>query len=213
MRAKYFFYLTFFILLNVNFGSTQIDKVNPEKFIKEVQAKYSSFNNIVIDFTQEISTITISDKQIIKGKIYIAKPNSYRLELPNQLIICDGEDVYNYRKKLKQVVIARNEKDFFSPQNLLVEIPNFSKIVFDGEENIDNKKTFKFSIFPTRSNPEFKSLKLWIDENKIIWKIQTEDWAGNNYSFLVQSFNFNQELKNDFFKFKIPAGVKVVDLR
>ncbi len=149
----------------------------------------------------------------ISGKLFFQKQNRYRLEVNGSLIICDGETVHNYSRTAKRVVITKYEENFFSPQNLLIDIPNYSKIEFSGEEILNNKKLYKFSLAPIRSNPEFKYMILWVDENKTIWKIQTEDWAGNNYTFTIQKFESNQDLRNDIFKFKIPSGVKVVDLR
>lgn len=210
----YRLFLVFVLVLSiVSSLFSQKKSINPENFIKDVQAKYSSFNNFVIDFFQEVSSSAVEDKQILNGKLHYQKPNRYRLEINNQIIVCDGENVYNYSRKAKRVVITKFEENFFSPQNLLVEIPKYSKIDFIGEEIIENKNLLKFSLSPSRSNPEFKSMFLWIDDNRTIWKIQTEDWAGNIYNFSVQKFLVNQSFKSDFFKFKVPAGVKVIDLR
>lgn len=192
---------------------SQKKSINPEDFIKDVQSKYSSLNNFVIEFSQEVTSSAVEGKQTLKGKLHYQKPNRYRLEINNQLIVCDGDNVYNYSRKARRVVITKYEENFFSPQNLLIEIPNYSKIDLLGEEIINNKNLLKFSLSPARSNPEFKSMILWIDENKTIWKIQTEDWASNIYIFSIQKFLANQSLKSELFKFKVPAGVKVIDLR
>lgn len=202
------------LILGFNTGIySQKTQINPEIFIKEVQAKYSSLNNFNIEFEQIITSTAIEGEQKLTGKLFYQKTNRYRLEINGQLIVCDGQTVHNYSRKAKRVIITKFEENFFSPQNLLVEIPNYSKIEFEGEEQLNNRNLFKFSLSPTRSNPEFKSMKLWIDQNKNIWKIQTEDWAGNTYTFLIKKSLFNQNFKADLFKFKIPAGVKVVDLR
>ncbi|MCX8057434.1 MAG: outer-membrane lipoprotein carrier protein LolA [Ignavibacteria bacterium] len=210
---KKFFYLLLTILIQVISVYSQKEISNPESFIKEVQSKYAELDNIVIDFTQEISSTAVEGKQLLRGKLFYQKQNRYRLEINGQIIVCDGSTVYSFSRKAKRVVITNYEENFYSPQNLLIEIPNYSKIQLLSEEKIKDKKVFKFSLSPSRSNPEFKSMFLWIDQNKNIWKIQTEDWAGNNYTFTVQKFLFNQDLKNELFKFNIPAGVKVVDLR
>lgn len=212
MKRKYFSILIFLFLTSENF-LPQKNQIQPENFIKEVQKQYSELNNFVIDFTQEIYSYVVDGKQELKGKLYYSKPNNYHLEMDEILIVCDGERVYNYSKKAKRVVITSYEENFFSPQNLLVNIPGYSKIEFIGMDKSNNKNFFKFSLIPTHSKPEYKSMTLWIDENRTIWKIQTEDWAGNNYTFTILKFNFNQDLKNDLFRFKIPSGVKVIDLR
>ncbi|MFN4111703.1 MAG: LolA family protein [Ignavibacteria bacterium] len=212
IRARYILFLIVIFLMNENL-SPQKNQINPETFIKEVQKQYTNLNNFVIEFSQEIFSYAIEGKQELKGRLYYLRPNNYRVEINEHQIVCDGEVVYNYSKKARRVVITNFEKNFFSPQNLLVEVPKYSKVEFIGMENLNNKNLYKFSLLPSPSNPEFKSMKLWIDEAKTIWKIQTEDWAGNYYSFVIHKFNPDQDLKSDLFKFKIPSGVKVVDLR
>ncbi len=129
------------------------------------------------------------------------------------MIISDGEIVYNYSKKARRVVITKFEENFFSPENLLTNFPQSTKNEFLGEENLNDQKAYKFQFYPSSSNPEFKSMIIWININKVIQKIQVEDWAGNVYLFATLLFNPNQKLKDDLIKFKIPKGVRVVDLR
>lgn len=193
--------------------SNKTNEINPDKFLNEVQQNYQSFKNFVIDFTREVSTPAFSDKQISRGKLYFLQKNKYRLEINGQITISDGETVYNYSKKAKRVVITKFEENFFSPENLLTNLPQIFKKEFLGEELLNNKKTYKFQFYPAPSNPEFKSMILWITNDKLIQKIQVDDWAGNGYVFTVSNFIQNQKLKDDLVKFNIPKGVKVVDLR
>ncbi len=185
----------------------------PEKFFKEVQTRYDQINNCIIKFEQEIKTPMLEEKQSIKGKLYFAKENKYRIEFQNQIIVCDGVNVYNFTRSTRRVVISNFEENFYSPSNLLVNIVNYSKIEFLGEESRNGKRLYKFNLMPQRKNPEFKTMTLWIDNEKVIQKLETEDWAGNRYTFQVLSFQPNQTLKNELFNFTIPAGAKVVDLR
>lgn len=202
--------LTFYFL-SLNYLCAQLKE--PEKFFKETQEKYNQINNCIIEFTQEVKSPVIDEKQSIKGKLYYAKGNKYRIEFQNQLLVCDGVNVYNFTKPSRKVIISKFEENFYSPSNLLVNIVNFSKIEFFGEEKVNEKRLYKFNLIPKRNDPEFKTMILWIDSEKVIQKLETEDWAGNRYTFNVLNFKSNQSLKNDLFTFTIPAGVKVVDLR
>lgn len=185
----------------------------PEKFFKEVHEKYNQINNCIIEFTQEVKSPVLDEKQSTKGKLYYAKGNKYRIEFQNQVLVCDGVNIYNFTKPSRKVIISKFEENFYSPSNLLVNIVNYSKIEFLGDEILNEKRLYKFNLVPRRNNPEFKTMILWIDKEKVIQKLETEDWAGNRYTFNVLSFQDNQTLKNDLFNFTIPAGVKVVDLR
>lgn len=216
MNRRTFIYHTVIILLILNFSDAVkliAQLKEPEKFFKEVQIKYDQINNCIIEFEQEIKTPVLEEKQSIKGKLYFAKENKYRIEFQNQIIVCDGVNVYNFTKSTRRVVISNFEENFYSPSNLLVNIVNYSKIEFLGEELRKGKRLYKFNLIPQRKNPEFKTMILWIDNEKIIQKLETEDWAGNRYTFQILNFQLNQTLKNELFNFTIPAGTKVVDLR
>ncbi len=213
MRAG-FNLLTLIILVSLFSGNViSQNKLEPDNFIKDVQNFYSSLENFELNFNQIISTQVIQQSQTFKGRLLFSKENKYRLELDNQIIISDGISIYNYSKKAKRVVITNIEENIFSPQYILLHIPKFSKVIYKGEEDILNRKAFHFELLPIRSNPEYKKLNLWIDEEKIIWQIYIEDWAGNNYQFIVDNFKTNQKLSKELFTFKIPSGVRVVDLR
>ncbi len=207
------FLLIIFIPLIFFAQTKKVENFNPDKFLDEVQQNYKNFENFVVEFSREVSSPAISGKQISNGKLYYLNQNKYRLEIDEQLIISDGQTIYNYSKKAKRVVVTKFEENFFSPQNLLTNVPKSYKKEFLGEEDLQNKKVFKFRFYPSSSNPEFKTLIVWITSNKIIQKIQVEDWAGNLYIIETKQFSPNQPIKEDLIKFKIPSGVKVVDLR
>jgi len=192
---------------------TNVEIFDVDKFLNEVQHNYKNLENFIVEFTRETSSPAVRGKQISRGKLYFLNKNKYRLEVNGQLIVSDGETIYNYFKKAKRIVITKFEENFFSSENLLTNLPQSSKKEFLGEENLNNKKVFKFQFYPASSNMEFKSLILWITGNKIIQRIQVEDWAGNVYILNIISFSKNKQLRDDLIKFKIPAGVKVVDLR
>ncbi|MGB9664455.1 MAG: LolA family protein [Ignavibacteria bacterium] len=207
--------LSFIILIfQVIFSQTNPQRnFDPDKFLKEVQNNYKNFQNFVVEFTREVSSPVISDKQISNGKLFYLSQNKYRLEIDEQTIISDGETVYNYSKRAKRVVITKFEKNFYSPQNLLTNIPENLKKEFSGEEYFENKIVYKFRFYPSSTLLDFKTLIVWISTDKIIQKIQVEDWAGNVHIITNKKFSPNQLIKEDLIKFKIPAGVKVVDLR
>lgn len=216
MRVVNIFRLKVIILLLMCSLLPQLLKAqlkNPEKFFNEVKEKYNKVDNLVIDFIQEIKTPVFQEKQTVKAKLYYVKENKYRLELQNQTIVCDGKTVYNYTRPAKKVIISNFEENFFSPSNLLVNVVSHFQIEFLGEEKVNNKSLYKFSLHPQRKNPEFKTMTLWIDLDKTIQKLETEDWAGNTYTFQLLSISINQQLKSELFSLNIPSGVKVVDLR
>lgn len=207
--------ISFIILISqVIFGQTR-QQVNfdPEKFLREVQKNYKNFQNFIVEFTREVSSSVIAGKQTSNGKLFYLSQNKYRLEIDEQVIISDGETIYNYSKRANRVVITKFEDNFYSPQNLLTNIPENLKKEYSGEENFENKNVYKFHFYPSSKNLDFKNLIVWISTDKIIQKVQVEDWAGNVHIISTKKFSSNQPIKDELVKFKIPSGAKVVDLR
>lgn len=207
------FICNYFVLLPLIVFQLNTYTVDAEKIVDEVQKKYKAFENFIVQFTQEIQSTALEGKQIIKAKLTYARENKYRLEYKNQLVMSDGKTIYNYSKNLKRVVITNFEENFFSPQYLILNLPKDSRIEYKGEEK-SGKETLKIiSFVPTRVNSQFKSFTIWVDNNFLIKKIETEDWAQNKYTINIQYFTPNTQIDPSTFKFNIPAGVKVVDLR
>lgn len=213
-RLKSTIYLLFIVPL-LGFGISQIDrKFNTDvELLKKVQKKYNSSKNIYMSFTQTGGSLVSEMKQSLKGNLFYSKGNKYKIELKDQIIICDGKTVWNYSKLNKRVIITNYEENFFSPSNLLVKLPEKAKIQFLGEERIDNNKYQKVQFNPTDEELNFKYLIIWIAEDLSIRKVYTEDWAGNIYSYIIDKISFNEKFNEDIFYFTIPKGEKVIDLR
>jgi outer membrane lipoprotein-sorting protein len=59
-----------------------------------------------------------------------------------------------------------------------------------------------------------KTMKIWVNsDNYLISKIEYNDFNDNTSSFAIEKIDIDTNLKESFFKFAIPEGVEVVDLR
>ena len=74
--------------------------------VSKLQDKFLSINTLQADFTQSSSSGTS-----IKGKFLFKKENNYRIILASNIIISDGETIWNKDIERKKVVISNVDED------------------------------------------------------------------------------------------------------
>lgn len=193
----------FYILL---FAEVFYAQSNPVDLLKSVQEKFKEIRNLSADIIQ-----TVNSDNPRQGKLFFKKPESYRLEISNQIIITDGKTFWNYNKNQKKVIIdnyQKTEDNIFSINYLLFDVPNKSNISssVDGEFKKLTLKS-KETSFP------YLTIELWIDSDRLIKKVKAIDNSGTSYEIQFNRYNINQNLRTDLFSFNPPEGTKVIDLR
>ncbi len=204
------------VLLAFSFNIV-LAQVSPQQIISEVQKRYSQIIDFKAELTQSITSSLTNEPQTVKAVFYFKKVNQFRLELKNQILVSNGKITWNYTKPAKRVVISNYEENFFSPQNLLFNLPSKSTVKFDGTEKIDpsadGHEVQKLLMLPQGPDFTFKSLRIWVTKDFLIKKVEAEDWTQNKYTFVFNEIKINSDLNDQLFNFTVPSGVKTVDLR
>jgi outer membrane lipoprotein-sorting protein len=139
------------------------------------------------------------------------QPESYRLELDNQIIVTDGKTFWNFNKKQKKLVIDNFEKsndNIFSINYLLFEVPYKSNIASDNDGKME-----KLILKSKEASFPYNTIEIWIDKNKLISQVRAIDNTNTSYKIIFGKYLLNQNLKSDLFSFKPTDEVKVIDLR
>ncbi len=179
---------------------------NPVELLKSLQERFKQIKDLSVNISQSVNSGTAT-----KGKLIYKQPESYRLELSNQIIITDGITFWNYNKKQKKLIIDNFEKsndNIFSIKYLLFEVPSKSNISgsVDGGFNKLILKS-KDSSFP------YSTIELWIDQNKLISKVSAVDNTGTVYEITFTNYKLNQNLKSELFSFSPTERINIIDLR
>ena len=182
-----------------------------DKIIEDLQNKFESIQTLKADFRQ-LSTSSLDDDKInVVGKFFYKKQDKYRIELTDQMIVSDGEKVWNYNKKLNRVVVntTSNDPSSLSLDKFIFEYPEKSSI-----EILQNNEEVKIvKIIPEDYELNFSYAKLWIDENNLIKRIEVADAGGSKFVFEFLDIILNTTIKDSMFNLNIPEGTKVIDLR
>lgn len=175
-----------------------------ESVISEIQNKFESIKYLHADFKQSTNANAIS------GKFYFAKENNYRIELNNNIIISDGETIWNEDTKRKKVVISNLEDDplSFSISEYIYDYPPKCEIK---EEKINDGYIVTLDASDAELN--FKTVELFVSNNYLINKIFVTDFGGNKFKLIFSNIYTNAIIESDMFSYQNNSSNKIIDLR
>jgi len=193
--------ISLFVFIGTSFAQNEGQQV-----LESLQKKFNSTKDITAEFVQ-----SSNGKVILSGKFYFKKKNNLRLELKNITIISNGETNWNYNKTENKVIISsydENDPSVLSLNNFINVYPSECNVEL---QNNNGQKILMLT--PQKEGLNFKSVKIWLDNDNLISKMIIEDL--NNVSVRIDFSNYklNTNLPDSLFTFVPPKGSKVIDLR
>jgi chaperone LolA len=187
-----------------------------KEIIESLRKKYASIDDAVVKFEQTVKYGVSKFEQSFSGTFYFKKKNKYRIETDQQIVVTDGVTSWLYSKVNNQVIIDkyREDKDTSSPEKFLLSISDeYIPVILRTERN-EGKKVYILKLTPRDENSSIESAKIWIVEGDLqITRVEITDISGTVTTYSVKSIKINSGVEDSIFKFSIPSGVKVVDLR
>ena len=188
-----------------------------DKLLNVISNRYKNFKTIKADFIYSIESKAenMSEKQ--KGSIYV-KGNKFRLDIADQIIMCDNKTVWTYSKEANEVQVNNYDAkkapirldDLFT----MYDKGFLSKIM---ETKKDGKNEVALlELTPKDKKKNFFKIKLTVDKtNQTITKSQVFEKSGTIHTYMVTNQYPNIKLEDKFFVFdakKFPK-CEVIDLR
>ena len=180
--------------------------------LDELSKKTKSYSSIKAKFTNTFSSTITDLNESQSGTIYL-KDNSYKLELESQIIISDGETNWIYLIDEEEVNITEidDEENELNPSKIFTMYEEGYNYKFIKEDS----NGYQINLFPKEISP-FSKVELFINKNKMqISSFIMIDKQGSHYKYVIDSFETNIELNNDFFIFKTTEypNIDIIDLR
>jgi outer membrane lipoprotein-sorting protein len=201
-----------------NIGNAQVAKQNEaEKLIERISKRYKAFKTIKADFVYTIENKQQKSVEKQKGNILV-KGNKFRLDIANQLIICDNKTIWTYSREVNEVQINN-----YTPKEGAIRMDDIFTMYGKGfiyktlESKKDgNKEIVTMELTPKDKKKKFFKIKLTVDKtNQTILNSQVFEKTGtiHNYSVTNQVPNIKFEDNQFVFDVKKHPGVEVIDLR
>ncbi len=204
---KNFLMFAFVMILSANIFAQSESEV-----LTKLQNKFKEINNFSASFAQ--NSDYGNKPSAMKGNFFYKKDNKFRIELKNSILVSDGESFWNFNKRNNQVYVnnLENEYSLFSLKNIILDMPNKSKVTSMGKEKIGETEFNVVQITPNES-VQFETMKIWFNDNDFIRKVEVIDNNGSKHNFELSNLKLNQNIAESKFKLEIPQGVEVIDLR
>jgi outer membrane lipoprotein-sorting protein len=220
--------LIYFLLSGLTVSSAFAQKdVDAKKILKQVSAKYRSYDVIKADFTFMLDDPQANIKDSQTGTLIAhSKTNKFKVIIYNpgdkttvaQEITSDGKNQWTYNKKDNEVELNEvdHSQDNLNPAQLFTIYEHGYKYVYNGDEKVDGKLCQIIDLTPEDSKKQFFKIRLSIDKaKKLIYNALIFDKNGSKYSYTIRTFTPNVKLPDNIFTFdkKDHPGVELVDLR
>ncbi len=201
-----------------NIASAQIAKQNEaEKLVERISKRYKAFKTIKADFVYTIENKLQKSVEKQKGNILV-KGNKFKLDIANQLIICDNKTIWTYSREVNEVQINN-----YTPKEGAIRMDDLFTMYGKGflyktleTKKEGNKEIVVMELTPKDKKKKFFKIKLTVDKtNQTILNSQVFEKSGtiHNYSVTNQVPNIKYEDNQFVFDIKKYPGIEVIDLR
>ncbi|MFA7289835.1 MAG: outer membrane lipoprotein carrier protein LolA [Melioribacteraceae bacterium] len=191
-----------------------IEAQNPRTILKKIQEKFALHENFIADYNQSIKTSNSSSSIKRNGVFYYQKKDHFRIEMKNQIIISDGDTLWNFDKKSKRLIISYmiDEPTTFSLEKFIYDYPPLCVVKLQSKSESD-EDSFVMELKPKDDELPFQSVKFLSNKDYEIKRFEMTDLLGTLYVFELNNVKYDQTLPKNIFKFLIPKGIQVIDLR
>ena len=206
--------MKYLITLFLSFSVTVFSQ-DASQILNSLSEKTKSYKNISIDFDFKYENELEDIREKKSGKIIIEN-EKFKLEIDDQIIVCNGKDQWIYSKETNEVQILEYDRnnEFMNPKNLLNIYEQGYNYRYDKEVKIDSKSYHKIDLFPNEQNNEIIKISLSIGkEDNMIKKIEAFESTGAIYIYTVIKSKSN--LRNLKFEFDTSKyeNIYIIDLR
>jgi outer membrane lipoprotein-sorting protein len=182
--------------------------------VEDLRSKYAGKGTIVVEFDLTILWKVREKQESRSGRMQLAPGDKFRVELGATTWACNGQTVWQYSTKTKQVVIKRLlDFDLSShPSQILATYVNdYDYGVL--EEN-DRQAVLQWESLEGDAKSFYRSITIYYDKHKgAMSSLILVDRHGNESTYLFKRTVFGEKIARETFQFAIPKGVDVLDER
>jgi outer membrane lipoprotein carrier protein len=189
-----------------SFAQDQDPKAKP--ILDDLSKATKAYKSIISEYVFTI--ISKEKKQLEKqtGKVHV-KGNKFRLDIPGNVIVCDGKTIWAHNKDAGEVTIksfdATNE-DQLNPSKIFTMYESGYKYKYDKEEKVGVTLCHVITLYPTikPEKKKFHTVKLYIDKSKKqMVKMVMLMKDGSTQTYEIKVFKPNVELADAVFVFDL----------
>ncbi|HZD60708.1 MAG TPA: outer membrane lipoprotein-sorting protein [Anaerolineae bacterium] len=220
-------YLLFALLLMITTLAISGCKIGPDS-AKDIATKIKEANSKIKSFTATVeSTASFgNESQKMVMKQWVKSPNLMRMEtevpgMGQMLFVSDGKKAWSYEERSNTVTVfdfkgeevpetLENNEDF---AKAITEFIAQNNIEVMGAQKIAGRDCYEIKLNPKEGSAAiFGKMKMWVDKETFMpLKIDIYEDEKLIASTVYKDLKYNVDIPQDTFRFKIPAGAKVIN--
>ena len=207
-RLFFLFILTLFSFgaFAQNFTSNEDSDPAAKAVLEKMRQRYESYNSLQADFTLELE-VPEQPVSLQKGTL-VQQGEKYRLKLDDRTLVSDGESVWLYAEKNKEVQINNADEEsepgtISSPKDLLRAYEWDNYIYVLANEFSENSRVVQQIEFkPTDRDSDYSKIRLTVDKKTSeVVNIKTFGKDGSRYTLTVNKLLPNASVNSSTFTF------------
>lgn len=178
-----------------------------------LDAHLLAVQSLQADFEQITSTANRSGTT--SGRVYLAKPLSFRVETrapQSQVLVSDGDSFWNYDVDLEQVIVSQASSDINQVPIMLFAQTEVDIGASYNVSGYTDEARETFLLEPLLDTSLFRVLVLEFEDGVPV-EIRVDGSNGQVSRFLLSDVSLNGEIEREQFSFVAPEGVDVIDDR
>lgn len=184
------------------------------RIMSGLRSNWQNLPGLSARFTHTFEWVLAGETQVTSGNIHLAGRNRFRIEFDGRVMVSDGATLWDYDPRQNQVLLHKVD----SSHNITTQEQLFAAYT----ENVDvewvreeMEGTSRLIIIRLMRGEEAdpRTVNVWIDTGYMLAvRAEYTDGAGNNHLYILEDIQVVEQPAGRF-KFTIPEGVVVVDLR
>ncbi|MEW6168595.1 MAG: outer membrane lipoprotein chaperone LolA [Pseudomonadota bacterium] len=179
-----------------------------ERFVTEVQTLSAHFEQTQYDDHGEVTARRSGDFQL-------ARPGRFRWHYAKpyeQLMVCDGDDIWNYEPDLAQVTVRDAEQILRDTPAALLARGSDLEARFTITPAGSDGDAQLLKLEPKTADTDFGLIELWLRDSGVPERMRLHDPLGGTSDIRFSEVVLNAPITAQRFRFEPPAGVEVVRL-
>jgi outer membrane lipoprotein carrier protein len=190
-----------------------------DAIIDRAVAAYAHLGSMRAEFRQTLTNPLTGSTQTTSGVILRKKPNLLSITFESgDRVVADGSMLWAYLPssvpgQVMRMPYSNTSAGSVDPADQFLNSPRSRfTVTAAGAATVAGRATHIVNLVPKRSNSQFRSAKVWIDDaDSSIRQFDVESGSGLRRRVVITRFTANPALTSASFRFSAPKGVKIVD--
>lgn len=209
--------VTVFILIVGSGGAAWAQQEQDERVARVVTALEERWDNLPglsARMTHTWEWVLAGETQVTTGSIRLADRNRFRIETEDFVLVSDGTTIWQHTPSQNQVVIdnVNPGRPNATPEQLFLAFTHESRAEWLREEGRGRSRKAVIRLHRSET-ADPATVDAWVEmERMIVVRLEYTDGAGNRHRYELDEIQLVEQSEEQF-RFTIPEGAIVVDLR